>query len=272
MAAMEISSPPSSAHSTPPGSKRHSHNMSIDLSDLPPLTQPSPPSNTLLITNLQAPEIFASPTLTSIQHAINEHAPIHTFSPLKSMRRIIVTFFTTEDAISIRKVLDGESVLGSRVRVYFGQQTKIDVADEERYLQAPKSSKLFFISPPPSPPMGWEMRNEEPPNKDVHAEDLAAALSKLHARPEADVVLSVYEEMRSETRPQQCLPRLNTTRARSGTGTVVYDPQDHGHSPDLPAIAVEDTSAAPGDDVSPMEGVGKKFSHTARPPVELMEA
>ena len=157
-------------------------------------------------------------------------------------------------------MLDGETVLGSRIRVYFGAETKIEM--EDQHLQAPKSNKLFFISPPPSPPMGWEMRDEEPPNKDVHAEDLAAALSKLHARPGADDALTEDTPMTSVGQ--------RVARQRSGTGTVVYDPQDHGHSPDLPAIAVEDTSASPGD-LSPMEGVEKKFVHTSRPPVELME-
>ena len=165
--------------------------------------------------------------------------------------------------MNIRKVLDGETVLGSRVRVYFGKETKI--SGEDQHLHLPKSDKLFFISPPPSPPMGWEMRNEEPPNKDVHAEDLAAALAKLNARPAADAAL--YQNNESEEQR----PRSVNTRPRSGTGTVVYDPQDYGHSPDLPAISVEDTTASPGD-LSPMEGVEKKFPHTARPPVELMES
>lgn len=175
------------------------------------------------------------------------------------MRRIIATFYSTEDAIKIRQTLDGEYVLGSRVRVYFGAETKIETGDQ--HLQAPKSDKLFFISPPPSPPMGWEMRDEEPPNKEVHAEDLAAALSRLHARPGPDDALNEDSPVQSQK---------ITGRQRSGTGTVVYDPQDHGHSPDLPAIAVEDTSASP-ESLSPMEGVEKKFVHTARPPVELME-
>ncbi|TKA32862.1 hypothetical protein B0A50_01088 [Salinomyces thailandicus] len=243
--------------------------MSIDLSDLPPLSTPAPPTNTLLITNLQAPEIFTASNLDSIQRAINEHAPIHSFAPLKSFRRVVCSFFTIEDAVEIRKVLDGETVLGSRVRVYFGAETKIEVTDQ--HLQAPQASKMFFISPPPSPPMGWEMRNEDPPNKEVHAEDLAAALSRLDAKPAADDALHQDAEGRDEVAVQ---PRMGT-RQRSGTGTVVYDPQDHGHSPDLPAIAVEDTSESllptQDGDVSPMEGVEKKFVHTARPPVELME-
>ena len=144
--------------------------------------------------------------------------------------------------------------------MYFGMETKIEQGDQ--HLQAPKSNKLFFISPPPSPPMGWEMRDEEPPNKDVHADDLAAALSRLHARPAAD------DALHEENAASPAGPRSN--RQRSGTGTVVYDPQDHGHSPALPAIAVEDTSDSP-EDMSPMEGVEKKFVHTSRPPVELME-
>jgi hypothetical protein len=264
--AMDVSTPPSSNNHSPSPtsrSKRHSPNLSIDLSDLPPLSQPSPPSNTLLITNLQAPEIFTAANLDSIHRAINEHATVHTFSPLKSMRRVICTFHNTEDAIKIRQVLDGESVLGSRVRVYFGAATRIETGDQ--HLQAPKSDKLFFIAPPPSPPMGWEMKEEEPPNKEVHAEDLAVALSRLHARPGPDEVMSEY----SPVSPASAVA-TRTGRARSGTGTIVYDPQDHGHSPDLPAVTVEDTSESPVD-LSPMEGVEKKFVHTARPPVELME-
>jgi hypothetical protein len=38
------------------------------------------------------------------------------------------------------------------------------------------------LSPPPSPPHGWVMRNEDPPNKEVHASDLAHALSMLRRR------------------------------------------------------------------------------------------
>lgn len=265
-ATMDMTTPPFSATSTPSSfsAKRgHSPNMSLDLSDLPALSQPSPPSNTLLITNLNAPEIFTSANLESISQAINEHATIHTFAPLKSFRRIICTFYSAEDAVKIRQVLDGESVLGERIRVYFGAETKIEQGDQ--HLQAPKSDKLFFISPPPSPPMGWEMRDEEPPNKEVHAEDLATALSRLQARPSADEAMlpEVDTSVPPTTRPG---------RQRSGTGTVVYDPEEQGHSPHLPAIAVEDTSEteSPGD-MSPMEGVEKKFVHTSRPPVELME-
>jgi hypothetical protein len=244
---------------SPTLSARRSSNLSIDLSDLPALSQPSPPSNTLLITNLQSLEIFTSAVLENITQAINDQARIHTFAPLKSFRRIVVSFYTIEDAVKVRQLLDGENVLGNRVRVYFGQNTRVDIGDQ--HLQAPKSQKLFFISPPPSPPMGWEMRNEDPPNKEVHAEDLAAALANLHTRPSANEALH-------EDNNEASMSRV-ANRQRSRSSTLVYHPSDHGDSPNLPAIAVEDTSESPGD-LSPVEGVETKFPHTARPPVELM--
>lgn len=259
MAAITMS-PVSTSSPTGAMKRRHSPSLSIDLSTLPALSQPATPSNTLLITNLNAPEIFQGASLESIRAAINQHATIHTFSPLKSFRRIIVSFYTVEDAINLRQVLDGESVLGNRVRVYFGTETKIN-DQEDQHLQAPQSQKLFFISPPPSPPVGWEVRNEEPPNKEVHADDLAVALSKLHARPAADQAL--YDDVEGKT-------PVSAGGGRSRSSTLVFDPQEHGRSPDLPAIAVEDTTDSPLP-LSPVDGSTKQFIHTARPPVELME-
>jgi len=138
----------------------------------------------------------------------------------------------------------------------------------DQHLQAPKSDKLFFISPPPSPPAGWEMRNEEPPNKEVHAEDLSSALARLTARRSADEDSEMPDSASSDG-PEERLGGANL-RQRSGSTTIVYHPEDHGHSPDLPAISVEDTTGSPGD-LTPMEVDKKPMLHTARPPVELME-
>lgn len=49
----------------------------------------------------------------------------------------------------------------------------------------------FLISPPGSPPVGWEAAQEEPPNTDTLASDLVAALERLQlnrARPVRDGV------------------------------------------------------------------------------------
>jgi len=246
-------------------SARKSPQLRLDLSDLPPLITPSPPSNTLIITNLQEPEIFHVTNLTQLRDIIDQTALIHTWAPLKSFRRIVVSFFDTNSAITIKQQIDGTDIMGCRVRVYFGEPTPINPT-KDQHLQAPKSDKLFFISPPPSPPHGWEMRNEGPPNKEVHAEDLAAALAKLHARAQPEP-MSPADDMHLDGERKPGSQR----RQRSGSSTYVYCPEDHGDSPDLPAIAVEDMTTESPAELSPMEGIERKIAHTARPPVELME-
>ncbi|KAL8943372.1 MAG: hypothetical protein Q9211_001011 [Gyalolechia sp. 1 TL-2023] len=246
-------SPPSSPSSNPE-SKRP---LSLDLSTIPPLTSPSPPSNTLLITNLLDPAIFHPTSLLQIRTLISNQTPLHSFSALKSFRRIIASFYTISDAITIHNVLSSTLIMSSRPRVYFGKPTPIEVMDQ--HLHAPQSQKMFFISPPPSPPFGWEVREEGPPNKEVHAEDLAIALAGLRQRPEA---LGQCRE--GETRDQG-----TGGRGRSGsTTTMVFQPDQHGGSPGLPAVMVEDTTGSGAE--SPVEG-GKILAHTARPPVELMQ-
>lgn len=241
------SSEPSSRSRTP---------LSLDLSAVPPFQQPTPPSNTLIITNLNDLEIFRAENLQTIRDLVNTSAPIHTWSPLKSFRRIIVSFYSEDDAIRIRQILDGEAIMGEQVKVYFGQSTSIETKDE--HLALPDAGKLFFISPPPSPPHGWEMKLEDAPNKQVHAEDLAEALAKLHHRPKFNDFPS------SPISDGEC-----EGRRRSGSSTMIYHPGDHGDSPALPAIAVEDFTDEPGT-ISPITAEKPILAHTARPPVELM--
>jgi len=142
------------------------------------------------------------------------------------------------------------------VKVYFGNPTSIEPKDE--HLNLPDVGKLFFISPPPSPPHGWEMRLEDAPNKQVHAEDLAEALAKLHHRPRTDLPASPLSDGED-----------GFGRQRSGSSTTIYNPGEHGHSPNLPAIEVEDLTGK--NDVSPIEQEKPILAHTSRPPVELME-
>jgi len=257
-------SPPTSGHSSP-SSPKHPASLHIDLSSIPPLITPAPPTNTLLITNLLDPAIFAPQTLDDIKALINSSAPLHSFSPLKSLRRIIASFHSTDDAIRIRQLLDGQPIMGDRVRIYFGEATPIEVTDQ--HLQAPKSQKLFFISPPPSPPFGWEIRDEEPPNKEVHADDLAAALATLHAKPgpRGDLEFKDNSEEGNVSGGEAVISAGGTRRQSK---SVVYHPGDHGDSPLLPAVMVEDLTE--GEDTEPDGEETKILAHTARPPVELM--
>jgi hypothetical protein len=245
----------SRSSSTSSLSSRRSHGLSLDLSTLPPLSQPTPPSNTLLFTNLNNVDIFLPENLQTIRDLITHTAPIHAFAPLKSFRRIVISFWDEDAAIAVRGVWDGEAVMGERLKVYFGQPTSVEV--KEQHLALPDAGKLFFISPPPSPPHGWEMRLEDAPNKQVHAEDLADALAKLHHRP---------NPVESPVTPSDGGSALPGRRSRSST--LVFQPSKDEGDAGMPAVVVEDMTDEP-EDVSPIDSK-PILAHTARPPVELM--
>lgn len=102
------------------------------------------------------------------------------------------------------------------------------------------------------------MKLEDAPNKQVHAEDLAEALAKLHHKPRTDLPASPISESGEGV----------SGRARSSSSTTIYDPSEHGLSPNLPAISVEDMTGE--IEISPIEQEKLIFAHTARPPVELI--
>lgn len=263
---MELSPRPSRSSST---SSRRGINLTLDLSNLPPLEQPTPASNTLLFTNLDNIDIFRADKLQSLRDLINRTATIHVFAPLKSFRRIVVSFYDVESAISIRKVWDGEAIMGHRVRIYFGHHTSIQPKDE--HLALPDAGKLFFISPPPSPPHGWEVRLEDAPNKMVHADDLAEALAKLGAGSgggAAAAAAAAISRGSSFDSPITPVDGAAIGRTRSRSSTLIYRPDDNGSSPGLPAVFVEDMTDEPME-MSPLEAKPIP-AHTSRPPVELM--
>lgn len=252
---MELSPRPSRSSST---SSRRGVNLTLDLSNLPPLEQPTPASNTLLFTNLDNIDIFRADKLQSLRDLINRTATIHAFAPLKSFRRIVVSFYDVESAISIRKIWDGEAIMGHRLKIYFGQPTSVE--PKAAHLALPDAGKLFFISPPPSPPHGWEVRLEDAPNKMVHAEDLADALARLGS--------AASSRGSSFDSPITPVDGAAAGRTRSRSSTLIYRPDDHGSSPGLPAVFVEDMTEEP-QEMSPLEAK-PIMAHTSRPPVELM--
>ncbi|KAI6245529.1 hypothetical protein HI914_06462 [Erysiphe necator] len=247
------SSPPTFATSR----TREGRSMTIDLSSLPPLNIPSPASNTLIITNIENSLVFRNENLLTVKALIHNLTPIHSWAPLKSFRRIIVSFFDINSAIQIRQLIESEAMLGERCKVYFGHPTPIEA--KEAHLNLPDAGKLFFISPPPSPPHGWENRLEDAPNKQVVAEDLAKALKNIRDGNKSCFPDSPISD-RGET----------GYRTRSTSCTTIYRPEEHGGSPNLPAINVEDTT---GDNCEPipMEHEKPIYAHTSRPPLELMD-
>ncbi|KAK3683668.1 Calcipressin-domain-containing protein [Podospora appendiculata] len=278
-----LASAPVGSPSTPSSLRSRSRSsLTLDLSSLPPLIEPTPPSNTLIFTNLSSLDIFSADNLQTIRELISQTAPIHSWAPLKSFRRIIVSFFDEEAAIAVRRVWDNEAVLGERCRVYFGQPTPIE-ASQDIHLALPDAGKLFFISPPPSPPHGWEMKLEDAPNKMVHADDLAEALAKLrhHGNPNGALAMGPNSPVSpADSKSAGGGGGGSATgfgaKQRSRSSTLIFQPtplEDGGKSPDLPCVTVDDMTDE-YEDMSPSPAVAEIpkpiMAHTSRPPVELM--
>ena len=65
------------------------------------------------------------------------------------------------------------------LRVFRADPTPATPPCGARHLRPPPIEKNFLISPPGSPPVGWEQVVEDPPNVAPLADDLIAALRKL---------------------------------------------------------------------------------------------
>ncbi|RAL17812.1 putative calcineurin binding protein [Aspergillus homomorphus CBS 101889] len=320
---MDYTTPPQSLTSSPSMPTKSTTTttrptLSLDLTNLPALSQPATPTNTLIITDLNDLHLFDPPSLSALRNTLNNLAPLNSFSPLPSLRRLLCSFHTATDALYIRKLLSDTSTSTTtnplkthtnfystkplNPKIYFGETTPLQTGHDARpkLLAAPQVDKLFFISPPPSPPHGWVLRQEDPPNKEVHASDLAHALSKLNT--EMDLSLAQGQSQGAPETPvsavsdkqqlgQQRTGSWPTRRSRSST--LIYHPEDHGGSPGLPAVMVEDMSSElfmdedvemgspleveDGDEEMDDEGAGmmgmsvkRMPPKTARPPVELM--
>ncbi|WFC99229.1 hypothetical protein MYAM1_001973 [Malassezia yamatoensis] len=169
-------------------------------------------SNTLMLTNLPA-GFFDSEQLNSqLLELLRTYGPLVDWTPLASFGRGVVVYEREQDAAQAKWSLDRLLLLyedeneqahindaplrsgkdSDVLRVYFSAHTPLIflpdgdailardlVANRHQYLELPQTGRNFLISPPGSPPVGWEPREEDGPNKETLAQDLMDALHKL---------------------------------------------------------------------------------------------
>lgn len=152
------------------------------------------------------------------------------------------------------------------LRVYRGDPTPLDIefeADGTRkrnpyHLAPPSPTKNFLISPPGSPPEGWEPIMEEPPNATPLADDLMAALRKLEFERE----LRGGTARRTMDGRSEILWRAEETPA--GVGVYV---EDCGQSDDSSSESDDDTEARYSPAVTRQRIPNTVLPRTMLPPI-----
>ena len=188
---------------------------------------------------------------------LRAHGTLVSWEPLAVFGRSVAVFAAHTEAASVKRALDRlvleyEDNDKSILRVYFASETPLSTLpdgmlcptrslDGVQYLEPPPPVREFLISPPGSPPVGWEPVAEESPNTKTLAEDLMKALTRL------------AEEQSAEE--------------RAAEGPVLIIPESSG---DVPSVLVHESEGSTTTDSKHSiteTKTGIAGMHTARPPL-----
>ncbi|KIR35829.1 calcineurin-binding protein [Cryptococcus deuterogattii MMRL2647] len=154
------------------------------------------PTNTLALL-LPHPTLFAPPVLDLLRAHYAHFGRIVHWAPVKGFGRVIVVFGSEEEAENAKRQGDW-----LKLDVPVGGEEKVDGEEKSKeaelvlrllylppstlnpdpattHLAPPPLPHNFLISPPGSPPEGWEPAVEEAPNRTILPEDLQRALETL---------------------------------------------------------------------------------------------
>jgi len=153
-------------------------------------------TNTLTMASLPR-SFFIPEILNIIRSHFNYYGEINQWVPLPGFGRILIVYTNEDDAESAKRACDPIVLQGDEgeegpqlvLRVYRSDPSPLktygpwgaqySTIPQANYLQPPPIEKNFLISPPGSPPVGWEQVKEDPPNQTPLAGDLMTALKKL---------------------------------------------------------------------------------------------
>lgn len=152
------------AMSNSPGQNNNINNDDDLLDELP---------SSLIVTNIHSDVFTDDAAKAELEEIFRQYSAAATFHWLKSFKRLRVYFDNPAAAAAARLQLHQYQFHESVISCYFAQPV---TPVSHKNLQPPAPVKQFLISPPASPPAGWEPREECEP---LVNHDLLAALANL---------------------------------------------------------------------------------------------
>uniref|UniRef100_A0A5S6QCI8 Calcipressin-2 n=1 Tax=Trichuris muris TaxID=70415 RepID=A0A5S6QCI8_TRIMR len=134
--------------------------------------------SSLIVTNLPM-ELFSSDQLKEeFEQLFKNTDETASFHYLSTFRRCRVQFRGADRATAARIHLDFTRFHGKVLRCFFSQVFTPKPDDDEHFLKLPQLEKQFLISPPASPPVGWEQSKEAQPSFNFELLSRLAALAR----------------------------------------------------------------------------------------------
>jgi len=130
----------------------------------------------IIVTNVDLSVFDNLDNKASFEAMFREYEPNATFHYLRSFRRVRVDFEAHLAASSAKLSLDGTPMENNNVIHCYFLQILSPCTDVDAHLHVPPAEKQFLISPPASPPVGWEQPKEDKPVVDY---DLLSAMASL---------------------------------------------------------------------------------------------
>ncbi|GLH05310.1 Protein sarah [Gryllus bimaculatus] len=171
----------------------------------------------LIVTNLDSAIFKNEAKKKELEMLFARFGEPASFQFLRSFRRLRVNYKCPAAAARARVQLHQTRFGDTIINCYFAQPVS-PIDGDDRHLQPPAPVKQFLISPPASPPIGWEPRDEGEPLVNY---DLLAAIANLtpgethELHPPSDnqpgIVVQVCEEVGTPG-PGQVRPRIVQTR------------------------------------------------------------
>lgn len=154
-------------------------------------------TNSLIV--LLPPALFSNELLPLFEaHFTESYGTLISFTALEKLGRVLIVYNSIQSATEAKEEMDHfkweDDIESEPIRVFYGPSFSLPLESlHQTLLAVPALSKNFLISPPGSPPVGWEQILEEKPNVKSHhdgdeawSNELERALRFLSVGPNND--------------------------------------------------------------------------------------